>query len=133
MFFDAGNGGADQPAHRIDGRKPRGRFGPAAQTWPESCAFRRCRTGIEVHVLALGRARRTNGPAVDMRGGNGHEKSAVEAVVAGAHCAKTSVGGEFPGGRIAKSAGEYSPFSDLDSRANLRPPHEPDTKLRVML
>src|ERR1700736_4296019 len=114
MFFDTGNGGADQAAHRIDGRETRRAFRPAAQAGRESRAFRSCRASIEAHVLALGRARRTNGAAINVGGGNAHEKSPVEAPVAGAHRTKTRIGVEFHGRRIAKTRSEYSPFSDLD-------------------
>jgi hypothetical protein len=48
-----------------------------------------------------------------VRGRDGDEKSPVEAAVAGTHCAKTSVGVEFHGRRIANARGKNSPFSDL--------------------
>src|SRR5260370_34453563 len=95
MFFDAGDGGTDQPAHRIDGRETRRAFRPAAQAGSESRAFRRRRAGIEAHVLALWRTRRTNRAAVDMGGSNAHEKSPVEAAGAGAHCPKRKITDEI--------------------------------------
>jgi hypothetical protein len=49
-----------------------------------------------------------------MGGRDGHEKPPVEAAVAGAHCTKTSIRVEFHDCRIAKTGGEYSPFSDLN-------------------
>jgi hypothetical protein len=91
VFFDAGNGCADQTAHRIDRCQTRRAFGPATQAWPESRTFRGRRARIETHIVASGRARRTNGPAIDVSGSDGHEKSPVETAIAGAYRAKTTV------------------------------------------
>ena len=53
--------------------------GPAAQTGPEPRLLRGGRRGVEPHVLPLGGARRTTGPAVDPRRRHAAEEPPVEA------------------------------------------------------
>src|ERR1700739_3697855 len=94
VFFDPRDRGADQSAHRVDGREAGRSFRPATKAWPKTRSLRGRRVGIEAHVLAFWRPRRTDGTAIDVGRGDTHEKSAVEAAVAGTHSAKTSVGVE---------------------------------------
>src|SRR5450755_3263059 len=114
MLFDAGHGGADQSADRIDRRQSRSSFRTATQTGSETGAFRRRRIGIKAHILTMRRTRRTNRPAINMRRGDAHVKSAVKPSVAGPGRTITSIRVEFHGARLALIGRQYSPFSDLD-------------------
>src|ERR1700722_19082847 len=120
MFFDAGDRGADQSAYGVDRGQPRRPFRAAPQARPKPCTLGGCRTGIEAHVAAFGRARGTDGAAINVRGGHAYEKPAVEAPVAGAHRAKTAFRVEFHGCIVAKTHGKYSPFSDVESDSSCR-------------
>ena len=79
---------ADQPhgaGHDVGPDVPLGRarrgVGPAAQAGPEAGLLGGRRGGVEAHVLALGRAGRAAGAAVDPGRGDGAEELAVEAGV----------------------------------------------------
>jgi hypothetical protein len=113
MFFYTRDRRSDEPARRIDGGEAGRPLGPAAQAGSESRTFRSRRARIKSHVLALRRTHRTNGPAIDAGRGDPNEELTVEAAVAGAHSAKTSVGLQNHGDRVANLRTQYSPFSDM--------------------
>src|SRR5258708_10484844 len=114
MLFDAGHRGADQPAHGVDRGQSRRPFRAATQTRSESGAFRGRRIGIKAHIFAMRGTCRANRPAINMRRGDAHIKTAVKTSVARPDCAITSIRVEFHGARLALIGREYSPFSDLD-------------------
>src|SRR5258708_25699864 len=114
MFFDAGHRGADQPAHRIDRGHSRRPFRTATQTRSESGAFRGRRIGIKAHIFAMRRTCRAYRPAINMRRGDAHIKTAVKTAVSRPGRAITSIRVEFHGARLVLIGHQYSPFSDLD-------------------
>jgi hypothetical protein len=120
MLFDAGHGGADQSAHRIDRGQSRGSLRTATQTGSETGAFSRRRMRIKTHIFAISRTRRANRPAINMRRGDAYIKMAVKAAIAGPHRAKTSIRIEFHGATLAPIKAKYSPFSDLDIASRAR-------------
>src|SRR5260370_27941038 len=120
VFFDTRDDRIRQPAGGVDRAQAGCAFRTAAQTRPVTGALGRRGARIKMHVLAFGRPRRADGPAVDSGRRYRDEKAAVETPIARSHRAVTGIGVEQHAVRVANPAGEYSPFSDMDTDGGLR-------------